>query len=127
LTRNSRIENLDYLLRICESKLWNVDTPNIAGKIETLLKPFGFTRRTNRDYVFAMIDVLQSRKSGAYSSVLVQLEMYRNRKIALAHKGPKGDRNEDNNPVIYSSPVLPTQSAEIEHPSPIFFIDQSKP
>ncbi len=114
------MENLDYLLSVCESKKWSVDTPNMAGKIETLLKPFGFTRRTNRDYVCAIIDMLQSRKSGTYSSDLVQLEMHRSRKIALAHRGAKGDREEDNNPVIYSSPVLPMRSAEMERPSPIF-------
>src|SRR5207253_11179424 len=74
LSRNFRIEKLDYLLKICESREWNVDTPNIAGKIETLLKPFRFTRRTNRDYVCATIDMLQSRKSGTHSSELVQLE-----------------------------------------------------
>jgi len=120
LSRNSRVENLDYLLRICESKKWNIDTPNMAGKIETLLKPFGFTRRTNRDYVRAIIDMLQSRKSGTYSLELVQLEMYRSRKIALAHRGAKGNRDEDNNPVIYSSPILPMPSAEMERPSPVF-------
>jgi hypothetical protein len=120
LSRNSRIENLDYLLRICESKEWSVDTPNIAGKVETLLKPFGFTMRTNRDYVCAIIDMLQSRKSGTYSSELVQVEMYRGRKIALAHRRAKGDRDEDSSPVIYSSPVLPVRSAEMERPSPIF-------
>jgi hypothetical protein len=120
LSRNSRIKNLDFLLRICESKEWGIDTPNIAGKIETLLKPFGFTRPTNRDYVCAIIDMLQSSKSGTYSWDLVQLEMYRSRKIALAHKGARGGGSADNNPVIYSSPVLPMRSAEMECPSPIF-------
>jgi len=120
MSRNSRIENLDYILRICEARKWNVDTPNIAGKVETLLKPLGFTRRTNRDYVYAIIDVLQSRKSGTYSSELVQLEMYRSRKIALARRGARGDRDEDNNPIIYSSPVLPTRPTEMERPSLIF-------
>ena len=120
MSRKSRIEKLDYLLRICETKEWSIDTPNIAGKVETLLKPFGFTRRTNRDYVCAIIDMLQSRKSGTYSSELVQLEMYRSRKIALARRGARGDRDEDNNPIIYSSPVLPTRPTEMERPSLIF-------
>jgi len=120
MSRNSRIENLDYILRICEARKWNVDTPNIAGKVETLLKPLGFTRRTNRDYVYAIIDVLQSRKSGTYSADYVQLEMYRSRKKSLAHREAKVDLSEENNPVIYSSPVLPIRSAEMERPNPIF-------
>src|SRR5438034_10856495 len=91
MSRNSRIENLDYILRICEARKWNVDTPNIAGKVETLLKPLGFTRRTNRDYVYAIIDVLQSRKSGTYSEDYVQLEMYRIRKNSLAQREAQVD------------------------------------
>jgi hypothetical protein len=114
------MENLDYILRVCESKQWNVDTTNIAGKIETLLKPFGFTRRTNRDYVYAIIDVLQSRKFGIYSADSVQLEMYRSRKKSPADNETKGDRSEDNNSIIYSSPVISIRSGETERPRPMF-------
>jgi len=94
------------LLGVCRRNGWNSDTPNIAGKLENLLKPSGFTKRTRRDYVNAMIDILEWEKNHAIDPSLSydQLQEYRE-KESSSHKEAKGRRKEsDSRPVIYSSP-----------------------
>ncbi len=118
------MENLDHILGVCEDRGWNFDTPDIAGKVETLIKPYGFTKRTRRDYVEAVIDILQSEKYGIDSLNFARLEKYREKK-ALFRKEAKGSRRDadnDDNPVIYSSPVPvpPMASPHTELPSLIF-------
>ena len=107
MNRKSRIENIDYIIGICRSNGWNCDTPNIAGKLETLIKPYGFTKRTRRDYVDAVVDILESKQKYRTEALNnVQLEGHEKKSV---HREAKrsGKDTENGNPVIYSSPVLP--------------------
>jgi hypothetical protein len=93
---------------ICRKNGWNCDTPNIAGKLETLFKPYGFTKRTRRDYVDAVVDILESTKKHG-TEALNYLRLEEDERKKSLHKGMKGGRKDagNSNPVIYSSPVLP--------------------
>jgi len=106
-------------LGICRKNRWSCDTPNIAGKLETLFKPYGFTKRTTRDYVNAVVDILESEKKYGIDALnYVRLEEHQKRAV---QKEPKGSRRgADENPVIYSSPVLPISSPHVERLTPIF-------
>jgi hypothetical protein len=102
------MENIDYIMGICRKNGWNCDTPNIAGKLETLIKPYGFTKQTRRDYVDAVVDILESKqKYGAEAPTNVQLEGHEKKK-SVHREAKRGVKDAENgNPVIYTSPVLP--------------------
>src|SRR5712692_3652243 len=104
------MENIHQILGICRKNRWSCDTPNIAGKLETLFKPYGFTKRTRRDYVDAVVDILESEKKyGIDALSYVRLEEHQKKKAV--QKEPRGSRrSSDENPVIYSSRVLPISS-----------------
>ncbi len=64
--RTEREDRIREILRVCRKNKWTFDTPNMAGRLERILAPVGFTRETTRDYVYAIMDLLavdkQSRK-----------------------------------------------------------------
>lgn len=60
--RKERVQRIDSVLRVCQRNNWTYDTPDIAGKVERILVPSGFTRPTLRDYVRVIIDILEHKK-----------------------------------------------------------------
>src|SRR3989442_10480280 len=105
---------MNRLLGVCRRNAWNSDTPNIAGKLENLLKPSGFTQRTRRDYVNAMMDILESEKSQGIDSSLSYEQLQEHRETeSSSRKEEKGERKEcESDAVIYSSALPQLINAE---------------
>src|SRR5438093_4145173 len=108
----NRINRMNHLLGVCRRSGWNSDTPNIAGILENLLKPFGFTERTNRDYIRALIGIMEwEKKTGVNSLSYEQLQEYRGKRSST-HREPKIRKDHSNNRAIYSSPLPQLIQAE---------------
>src|SRR6266568_1415512 len=60
--RTEREDRIREILRVCHKKQWTYDTPNMAGRLEHILAPVGFTRETTRDYVHAIMNLLEVEK-----------------------------------------------------------------
>ncbi len=60
--RTEREDRIRQILRVCFKNDWTFDTPNMAGRLQRLLAPTGFTRETTRDYVNAIMDLLAIEK-----------------------------------------------------------------
>ena len=61
-SREERLQNLGMILEACRENAWSYDTPNIAGRVRTILKPFGYSRRTLQDYIRTVVDLLETEK-----------------------------------------------------------------
>ena len=108
----SRTGRMNHLLGACRRSGWDSDTPNIAGILENLLKPFGLTQRTNRDYVRAVIGIMEwEKKTGINSLSYEQFQEYRG-KQSSSHKEQKPRKEHDSNRAIYSSPLSQLNPAE---------------
>jgi hypothetical protein len=101
LNRKSRAENLNYILVTCRRNGWNFDTPNLAGKLETIIKQFGFTKRTRRDYLESTIDILElEKRTGPFSTL--GREPLQETSESLPKEAKRDKRNDS---IIYSSPI----------------------
>jgi len=63
--RKERVQRINSVLRVCQRNNWTYDTPDIAGKLERILIPSGFTTPTLRDYVRVIVDLLERKKKKA--------------------------------------------------------------
>jgi len=61
-SREERLQNLGMILEACRRNAWSYDTPNIAGKVYNVLKPFGYSRRILQDYIRTVVDLLETEK-----------------------------------------------------------------
>jgi hypothetical protein len=50
------------ILEACRKNAWSYDTPNIAGRVYNILKPFGYSKRTLQDYIRTIVDLLETEK-----------------------------------------------------------------
>ena len=61
-SRKERLHNLGMILEACRRNSWSYDTPNIAGRVYSVLKPFGYSKRTLQDYIRTIVDLLETEK-----------------------------------------------------------------
>ena len=107
LAERSRRYNLYRILVLCRKNKWTHDTPNLAGKLESLLGSSGYTERTIRDYVRTAVNMLEFEKKHDTDLVLeYELENF-GRKRSAARKETKSRERARDNP-IYSSPFVPS-------------------
>jgi hypothetical protein len=61
-TYKEKVQLVKKILQVCRKNQWNDLTPTIADKIEGMLTPLAFTKRTRRDYQYNIIELLKRER-----------------------------------------------------------------
>ena len=62
-TRREKLATLNNILEVCRKNSLNYRTPALADKIATIIRPLGFGRVTEKEYVRLIVDALASELS----------------------------------------------------------------
>lgn len=57
-TRREKLATLNNILEVCRKNSLNYRTPALADKISQIIKPLGFGRLTEQEYVRLIVDAL---------------------------------------------------------------------
>lgn len=62
-TRREKLATLNNILEVCRKHRYTYRTPALADKIATIIRPLGFGKLTEKEYIRLIVDALASELS----------------------------------------------------------------